>query len=118
METLPVANLEPADNPRPTGTALATKVRKMSIAQRAALAARLVRCEVSIVGLIPTQAAMLTKVGIANVRLASNAAEADIAALRRGQLSLSQAARQAPQAAEREQLGQEEPLPCMRLLPG
>ena len=49
---------------------------------------RLVRGEVSIAGLIPTQAAALTKVGVGNVRLAARASEADIAALKRGQMSL------------------------------
>ena len=90
METFSLANLEDVGNARLTGEALAMKVRKMSVAQRAALAARLVHCEVSVAGFIPTQAAALTKVGIGNVRLAAGASEADIAALKRGRMSLSQ----------------------------
>jgi hypothetical protein len=90
MKAFLLPNLEHADNPRLTGTGLATKVRKMSTAQRAALAARLIRSEVSIAGLIPTQAAALVKVGVGNVRLAANASEADIAALKRGVMSLRQ----------------------------
>jgi hypothetical protein len=90
MKTFSVPNLEHADNPRMTGATLATKVRKMSTAQRAALAVRLQFCDVSITGLLPTQTAALTNVGIGSVRLAANASEADLVALKRGQLSLRQ----------------------------
>ena len=90
METLSVANLEYADNPRMTGATLATKVRKMWTAQRAALSVRLQYCDVSITGLLPMQAAASTNVAIGSVRLAGNASEADLVALKRGQLSLSQ----------------------------
>jgi hypothetical protein len=55
METFSLANLEDVGNARLTGEALAMKVRKMSVAQRAALAARLVHCEVSVAGFIPTR---------------------------------------------------------------
>jgi hypothetical protein len=88
MEVLSVSHLEPGDNARLTGATLATKVRKMTVAQRAALAVRLQSCDVS--GLLPAQAAALTKVAVASVRLAGGASEADFSALRRDRLSLNQ----------------------------
>jgi hypothetical protein len=90
MEERFVSHVDPADNPRLTGAALALKVKKMSTAQRSALAVRLQFCDVSITGLLPTQAAALTKVAIGSVRLAGGAAERDLVALKRGQLSLRQ----------------------------
>jgi hypothetical protein len=90
METFSLANLEDVGNARLTGEALAMKVRKMSVAQRAALAVRIQYCDVSITRLLPRQAAALTNVAIGSVRLAGSAAEADVAALKRGQLSLNQ----------------------------
>jgi hypothetical protein len=90
MEERFVSHVDPVDNPRLTGAALALKVRKMSVAQRSALAARLVRGEVSIAGFIPTQAAALAKVSAGGVRLANRATDEDRAALKRGRMSLSQ----------------------------
>jgi hypothetical protein len=88
MKAFSLATLDDVGNARLTGETLAMKVKKMSPAQRAALAARMVRWEVSVGGFIPMQAAALTKVGVGNVRLAAGASEADIAALKRGQMSL------------------------------
>jgi hypothetical protein len=89
MKTFSLANLEDVGNARLTGETLAMKVRKMSPAQRAALAVRLQYCDVSIVSLLPRQAAALTNVAIGSVRLAGNATEADVTALKRGLLSLN-----------------------------
>ena len=62
----------------------------MSVAQRAALAVRLQYWDVSLTGLLPKQARALTKVGVGSVRLAGNADEADLTALKRDQMSLRQ----------------------------
>ena len=90
MKTFPVANLDEMGNARLTGATLALKVKKMSVAQRAALAARLQYWDVSLVSLLPRQAAALAEVAIGSARLAGSADEADLAALKRGQMSLSQ----------------------------
>jgi hypothetical protein len=90
VKTFSLANLDGGGNVRLRGEDLAWKVKKMSTAQRAALAVRIQYCDVSLVGLLPRQAAALTNVAIGSVRLAGSADQADVAALKRGQLSLNQ----------------------------
>lgn len=90
MRTPVVPNLDDVGNARLTGATLALKVKKMSVAQRAALAVRLQYWDVSLTGLLPKQAGALTKVGVGSVRLAGNADEADLTALKRDQMSLRQ----------------------------
>lgn len=70
------------------GRDLARRAKKTSPAQRAALAARLARGEVSIAALTTMQTAMLTHLHVGSVSLAKNASDDDLAALRSGQLSL------------------------------
>lgn len=90
MKVSSLANLDDLGNARLTGATLALKVKKMSAAQRAALAVRLRYWDVSLTGLLPRQTAALAEVGIGSVRLAGGASEADLAALKRGQMSLRQ----------------------------
>jgi hypothetical protein len=90
VKTFSVTNLDEIGNARLTGATLARKVKKMSVAQRSALAARLQYWDVSLTGLLPKQAAALAEVAIGSVRLAGSADEADLAALKRGQMSLRQ----------------------------
>jgi hypothetical protein len=93
MENQPVKSfplpLNETDGKRPMhGRDLALRVKKTSPAQRAALAAWVARGEVSITALTTAQTALLMDLNVSSVSLAKSATDEDLAALRRGVMSL------------------------------
>jgi hypothetical protein len=89
MQLKPLLHETPNGKPM-SGKALALRVKKTSPAQRAALAAWIARGEVSIAPPTTAQTALLTHLSPASVSLVKGATDEDLAALRRGGLSLRQ----------------------------